>query len=207
MPKTKEQCEKIRILTNEKIRNAGIQLFALKSFAATSVQDIADLSGISTGLLYRHYKSKEELFYELVIQAGEALEGITHVFQSDESPYILLKQVMQEMLKAFSVDDKIAQYFILIEQSFKMKDTMPQIMKLIEKDIVLIKNTASLIERGQKLGQFIEGDSYKMAILYFSIIQGLASIKFVLEAKDKFVAPSLEMAMAFLIRENPIKST
>ncbi|MEY8000867.1 hypothetical protein AB8U03_11795 [Clostridium sp. Mt-5] len=40
-----------------------------------------------------------------------------------------------------------------------------------------------------------------MVILYFSIIQGLANIRFVL--KDKFTAPGIEMVAAFLIKENP----
>lgn len=196
MPKTKKQFEEMRIATNEKIKNAGIKLFASKGFADTSVQDIANLAGISTGLLYRHYKSKESLFYVLVTQAGTALDEIKHVFQCDESPSILLNQVTQNILEEIKNDDNFSQYFILIEQSFKLKDKMPQIQMLIEKNIVLINQTASLIDRGQKLGQFIDGNAYEMAILYFSIIQGLVSVKSAL--KDEFAIPDIKMVTAFL---------
>ncbi|MBV4420601.1 TetR/AcrR family transcriptional regulator [Clostridium tyrobutyricum] len=196
MPKTKKQFEEMRIATNEKIKNAGIKLFASKGFADTSVQDIANLAGISTGLLYRHYKSKESLFYALVTQAGTALDEIKRVFQCDESPSILLNQVTQNILEEIKNDDNFSQYFVLIEQSFKLKDKMPQIQMLIEKNIVLINQTASLIDRGQKLGQFIDGNAYEMAILYFSIIQGLVSVKSAL--KDEFAIPDIKMVTAFL---------
>jgi len=43
-----------------------MQLFVQKGYDSTNVQDIADTAGISIGLLYRHYKSKETLFDELV---------------------------------------------------------------------------------------------------------------------------------------------
>ncbi|WP_335633118.1 helix-turn-helix domain-containing protein [Brevibacillus formosus] len=38
-----------------------MQLFVQKGFGSTNVQDIADTAGISIGLMYRHYKSKETL--------------------------------------------------------------------------------------------------------------------------------------------------
>lgn len=81
------------------------------------------------------------------MEVGEALEDITHVFQSDEAPCTLLNQVMQEILEEIS------------------------------------------------MGQFVKGNFYLMAILYFSIILGLVSMKFILN--DTFVVPSLEMATAF----------
>ncbi|WP_413788991.1 TetR/AcrR family transcriptional regulator [Psychrobacillus mangrovi] len=34
-----------------------LKLFAIKGFAETSIQEIAIRAGISTGLLYRHYKT------------------------------------------------------------------------------------------------------------------------------------------------------
>lgn len=66
MPQTKEQFEEIRNKTREKIQLATMQLFVQKGYISTNVQEIADLADISIGLLYRHYKGKEELFNELV---------------------------------------------------------------------------------------------------------------------------------------------
>lgn len=48
----------------KEIQSAAMQLFVQKGYGSTNVQDIADTAGISIGLLYRHYKSKETLFDE-----------------------------------------------------------------------------------------------------------------------------------------------
>lgn len=45
----------------EKIIKTAMQLFAVKGSTATSMQEIAELSGISKGSLYLVFKSKEEL--------------------------------------------------------------------------------------------------------------------------------------------------
>ncbi|WP_132383687.1 TetR/AcrR family transcriptional regulator [Muricomes intestini] len=45
-------------------------------FGVTGVQDIADEAGISIGLLYRHYKTKEEFFSGVVSYAVEGLNTL-----------------------------------------------------------------------------------------------------------------------------------
>jgi len=49
---------------NEKKKNlleTGMKLFAQKGFHATSIQEIADKSGVSKGAFYLHFQSKEDL--------------------------------------------------------------------------------------------------------------------------------------------------
>ena len=93
MPRTKKQFEEMRNATKEKIQTAAMHLFAQKGLAATNVQEIADAAGISIGLLYRHYKTKEALFYELVEFAIEGLKEISDRLQSDESPKEILSLI------------------------------------------------------------------------------------------------------------------
>jgi AcrR family transcriptional regulator len=59
--------------TRERILTAAAQLFAEYGFASTSMPAIAELSGITAGAIYRHFKSKAELLLEVVKRALEAL--------------------------------------------------------------------------------------------------------------------------------------
>jgi AcrR family transcriptional regulator len=59
--------------TRERILNAAAQLFAEHGFASASMPAIAELSGITAGAIYRHFKSKAELLLEVVKRALEAL--------------------------------------------------------------------------------------------------------------------------------------
>jgi AcrR family transcriptional regulator len=61
MPRTKEQYEKIRSEKREIIKQAALKLFAEKGYATTSISDIAQTAGISKGLMYNYFKSKEEV--------------------------------------------------------------------------------------------------------------------------------------------------
>ena len=60
------------------------ELFAERGFRATTTADLADAAGITEPVLYRHFKSKRDLFITLLDQVGEevidtwreSLEGI-----------------------------------------------------------------------------------------------------------------------------------
>jgi len=46
----------------EEIINAALVLFQEKGYEKTSIQDIADYMNVATGLCYRYFKSKQEIF-------------------------------------------------------------------------------------------------------------------------------------------------
>jgi AcrR family transcriptional regulator len=47
------------------ILQSALPIFAMKGFAATTTKDLAHAAGISEGLLYKHFPSKENLYKEL----------------------------------------------------------------------------------------------------------------------------------------------
>ena len=59
----------------------------------TTIRAIADRGGISEGVIYRHFDSKEQLFYEAVVEplreAVDALVAATEVVDRDVSGYIV----------------------------------------------------------------------------------------------------------------------
>ncbi len=66
-PRTKEQFKTIRGEKANLILRAALGLFAGRGYASTSVSMIAKEAGISKGLMYNYFKSKEELLAEIVI--------------------------------------------------------------------------------------------------------------------------------------------
>lgn len=50
----------------QNIDNAGLKLFARQGFNHTTVAEIADAAGISTGNIYKYYDNKHDLLYSLV---------------------------------------------------------------------------------------------------------------------------------------------
>jgi len=68
--------ERERQRHREDILSAALRLFAEKGFHSVSMQEIAAASEFATGTLYNFFPSKEELFFELLLAAGEESLGI-----------------------------------------------------------------------------------------------------------------------------------
>ncbi|WP_117236871.1 TetR/AcrR family transcriptional regulator [Thermus sediminis] len=59
--------------TRTRILEEAAKLFTEKGYEATSVQDIAQALGLSKAALYHHFRSKEEILYEISLLALEGL--------------------------------------------------------------------------------------------------------------------------------------
>ena len=73
MPRTKEQFEVMRKGSRQKILDAALEVFAKQSYHSASVGSIAKTAGISKGLMYNYFKSKEDMLNELMIGMMENL--------------------------------------------------------------------------------------------------------------------------------------
>lgn len=73
MPKLLEQTSEQNKL---KIARAALRLFTRKGFHGTTVREIADKAGVSIGNVYTYYRTKEEIFVDLVGRLGEKMEAV-----------------------------------------------------------------------------------------------------------------------------------
>lgn len=196
MARTKEQTDQMSAATREKIEAAGLACFAQKGFALTSMKDIAEAAGISTGLIYRHFASKQELFARLVDDTMTEMTETIRFLDAESSPSRALVQVTDGLLRDIQANERISQYFILMTRSLLALEPLPQMEELQKIDLLLFRQAARLIERGQEQGEFKPGDPYQLSLFYFSIIQGIADMK--LFMGDRYIVPSAEDVMVFL---------
>jgi len=191
MPRTKKQFEEMRNATKEKIQTAAMHLFAQKGLAATNVQEIADAAGISIGLLYRHYKTKEALFYELVEFAIEGLKEISDRLQSDESPKEIVKRFVDEIYEDIANNEDFTNLLVLLTQAMLAGKEDSRLASLLEQDFTMLQSMADLIRRGQELAEFRSGDPFEMSMFFFSAIQGITICKAVFQSVFRLPAKSL----------------
>ena len=72
-PRTEAQFEVIRERKKQQIRKAGLRTFSRDGYHATTISRIAKLAGISKGLIYNYYESKEELLRDILRRGMEEL--------------------------------------------------------------------------------------------------------------------------------------
>ncbi len=200
MPKTKEQFELIKNETKSKIVKAGLKLFIEKGLLAASVSEIASLAGISKGLMYHYYKSKEELYYELVSNAiNSSTEYMRAIFNLDRPPKEKIKLISRKMMDNIYSDHETAQYFVFINRFLITEKISEKTPEIIEIAYTPLKLTEEIISEGQRLGQFKSGDAKSMAMLYWSAIHGLCAHKLI--QRDKFEVPDLELLEKLILKE------
>lgn len=155
----------------EQIKNAALKVFARRGIDRTKMSMIAVEAGISQGLSYRYFSSKEEIFTILVQEAiDEAQAAIRNVRLLPGSP--------KEQLKIFTLnmmDESHKHYFLLLQHA-QTSDEAPAMAKQIIEQYSpgeTIEQLVPLFIKGQQMGEFREGDPHKLLFLYFSVIIGL----------------------------------
>ncbi|MCW8823952.1 MAG: TetR/AcrR family transcriptional regulator, partial [Ignavibacteriaceae bacterium] len=81
-PRTKVQFEEIRQKSRENIEKIALELFAIKGYHATSISQIAEKAGISKGLLYNYYKSKEQLLDSVIMKVYDEIMRIVQMSEN-----------------------------------------------------------------------------------------------------------------------------
>lgn len=63
--------------TREKITEEALTLFSTKGYKGTSVKNIADAVGIKDSSLYKHFKSKRDIFNTIVQEMQNRMSGLS----------------------------------------------------------------------------------------------------------------------------------
>src|ERR687895_661943 len=74
------------IARKERILEEAARLFGRRGYHATSMRDIGEATGLLAGSLYAHIASKEDLLYEVVVQAAHQFLGRVEAIRAEEPP-------------------------------------------------------------------------------------------------------------------------
>ena len=162
-----DQKEKRRL----EILYAGLTLFIQKGYTGTKIKDIAGAVGMSVGLLFHYFASKEELYEEL-IHLG--IEGpLSALDTRGQEPLAFFETTAEWILNQIQVEPFFAKMFVLMMQSFSSED-VPKGAKEMLKSFNIYAPTAEIMRAGQQNGSIREGDPLALAVAYWCAIQGIA---------------------------------
>ena len=128
MPRTKEQFEEIRRNTRYSILQNALELFAERGFKGTSISDIAKAAGVSKGLAYNYFKSKNDLmlavFGLLEEEIGSMLIGIEKI----DDPYEKLKMIINMTVKNLKEEEKFWRLYMSFAFQPEVQDVAGKFM-------------------------------------------------------------------------------
>lgn len=133
----KEAFERATDERKEQILEAGIEEFAAKGYENANINVIAKNAGISIGLMYKYFSTKEDLFVTC-LQRGMGIidETIDEIFRSDEKLLVKAEKLIRATCR---YSKKNANYIKLYNEITAERDS----------------------ERAKLLSEAIEGDTSK----------------------------------------------
>lgn len=130
-PRSKKQFEAMRQQSMENIADAALRLFGEKGYHSTSIAQIAREAGVSKGLLYNYFESKEALLHFIILHAVEVGEALLERSLSDnDSPQAQLRAFTEGTLALLQKDPVF--WRLLTALAFQqdiLEGVMPELME------------------------------------------------------------------------------
>lgn len=140
----------------EKIIHESLKLFSLKGFLSTSLQDILEAAHTSKGGFYNHFKSKEDLFFQVLEEARRIwreknLKGLEDI----ENPIEKIKKFLENFRDLYLKDaEKFPGGCIFITFIVELNDQRPHLSREVNKGFVGLKAMINrLLDEGRESGE------------------------------------------------------
>lgn len=161
--------------TAERIKQAAVTMFTESGYEGTSMSEIAKEVGIKTPSIYAHFKSKEQLFLQL-LEEGIADERSQFIRLRETTK---LEQVWEQLYKVF---DFFTDFERLTAGQAFLKRTMlvpPRHLRdqlrqqFINLEAEMDHNLSDLFRQGQNDGMIVLHDVEEMIAILYNGVDGL----------------------------------
>ncbi|WP_276352381.1 TetR/AcrR family transcriptional regulator [Cohnella caldifontis] len=170
-PLSKEQLSQIRDERKDQIMRAALKVFARRGIDGTKISMIVAEAGVSQGLFYHYFKSKDEALIALVQEAIDISYSATKSLR--DLPIAPLEKI--RFLTQSILNDEGKYYFLLIYQA-RMSDDLPDRIKELFSEYSMkayVDLMRPIFEEGQRSGDIAAGDLEEIIASYFTILSGV----------------------------------
>ncbi len=153
------------------ILTIALEQFIAKGFYGTSTREIAKIAGMSSGLLFHYFKSKEEL-YECLIETG--CKGMELDYsRAEHDPLSYFSQLLANIFYELQHNNLFAQMFVFMDKAQHARGISERANEMLSSHDIA-RQCIPIIKKGQQLSQFRSGDPHALAVAFFGAIQGIA---------------------------------
>jgi len=147
--------EREYLVHREEILSAAEKVFAAKGFFSTTMSDIAREAEFGTGSLYKYFKSKEDLYFTLIDEKVEDINGPVKKELSQKTPAVeRIKKVLGLQFEFFERNRDFFRIYASEHTRFEwtVKDELGK--DLHEKMVAYIHLLAGVMREGIEAGEF-----------------------------------------------------
>ena len=155
----------------EQILSAARACFLNEGYFATKMDAIARHSGLSKGGIYFHFESKRDIFLALVQEEYDAsMSFIDNVMDQKHGITDMLLELAEHFMQLFASTDRPR--FMVIMGEMALRDE--EVAKMLrEMQLNYFKRVSQLLDRSVEDGQVRICDTYAVAIVLKSLLDGV----------------------------------
>lgn len=164
----------------EAIVQAACHLFAEKGFKETSVSEISELTSVAEGTIFYHFKSKEDLLIFILQRLKEEIVGEFQAYLRSREIRSGLEMIEEAISFYLYLAGKLEDRFLLLHRHtlYKLAQENASCREYLQE---IYNCLADIFEEtiilGQKDGSIGKVSARKMALLIFTMVDGLVRFK------------------------------
>jgi len=153
------------------ILQIALELFIKKGFFGASTREISKIAGISSGLMFHYFASKEAL-YEALIERACTIMVLEYT--EDCSPIHVFEQKLNQALQLLSEYPEAAKTFLFMSTApYNAANISAKAAEMLAQHDI-IRQSIPIIKKGQALGEIRMGNPHALSIAFWCAIQGIA---------------------------------
>ena len=203
MPRSEAENQRLRERQRANILDAAMRVFA-HSGPSASMAEIAEAAGVSQGLAYRYFASKEEIYYALVARAMQGgLPEAEIARMTTGAPWDRLEALLARIVNARR---EHPEFFQLLYHMLSDDDAPAELRaQMSERGMYLARELRKLIIEGQAAGEIAEGDPDQLVVALLAYLDGLTRFSLYDPQRFKEHFPEARIIMR-LFRPEPGRS-
>lgn len=186
----------------QEITAAALQAFAEKGYAATRVEEVAKRAGVSKGLLYLYFKTKEDLFKAVV--KSVVVRRVDQLIGSIESTDLSSEEFIRGPLSSFLKQVPGSPVAIVIRLLISEGPRHPDLVDYYYENVVA-KGLAAItgfIERGVDRGEFRKSVLTELPQLFLAPVMLAIIWSIIFKSReldtDKLIETQIDMLLTHL---------
>jgi AcrR family transcriptional regulator len=201
-PRGKKLNEQMRTDARAKITRAALEVFSEYGYHGATMEQIMKVSGLSKGLVYHYFSSKEKIFFHLVDTALEISKNTwKEALDSPGTAWEKIEKLSENVVK-IAFTDESSLYSLIMVQATTQGKSIPGLLEYIYQHLAYYTELPPLIIEAQRSGDAAPGDPELLFFAYVGLIQGFTLFLLNNDEMKKKITPEILTS----VLRNPAKS-
>ena len=175
---TAERKAREKELRQQQILDAAYEVFRQVGYASATVDQIAERAELAKGTIYLYFKSKEELYFSLLVNGLDILvDLLSGMLKKNPSPERFFTQTAQTLFQFFANHTDYFRIFMTMRQEEMQARLPPEPARRINKRATeILKLLAERIQTGIDAGAYASVDPWQVANVLWGAFTGITQL-------------------------------